>query len=305
MSLVQSFSSAPTHDSTHFQAAYEATRADRESLDRADLLPINLDVGHTLTLVLSLAPGLIALRSQVESELPKFDTKQLEQLDVYARALAYAQTVYFAASTPTEHLPGLGERAAQIRDLFLSDAQALARRGVLDGKRLAELKGGVGYLNIASDVGVLARIFRENWNEVSQKSAIQASEVDEAERIFEQVTLAYAARARQPAQMLTATEDRQRAFTLLLRAYDETRRAVTYLRWREGDADKIAPSLWAGRGGREKQKAGTSASSEAPNENGNGTSHANGTETRTPAPPPVGQPEVETGLPGGSPFAHN
>jgi hypothetical protein len=33
-------------------------------------------------------------------------------------------------------------------------------------------------------------------------------------------------------------------------AYDQTRRAVIYLRWNEGDADTIAPSLYKGRGGR-------------------------------------------------------
>lgn len=37
---------------------------------------------------------------------------------------------------------------------------------------------------------------------------------------------------------------------MLSRAYDDARRAVTYLRWHEDDADEIAPSLYAGRGGR-------------------------------------------------------
>ncbi|WP_437907778.1 hypothetical protein WME95_07775 [Sorangium sp. So ce327] len=33
-----------------------------------------------------------------------------------------------------------------------------------------------------------------------------------------------------------------------MRADDQTRRAVAYLRWDEGDADTIAPSLYKGRG---------------------------------------------------------
>lgn len=40
---------------------------------------------------------------------------------------------------------------------------------------------------------------------------------------------------------------RQRAFTLFVRAYEECRRAATYLRWHEDDADDIAPSLWTKR----------------------------------------------------------
>ena len=38
-------------------------------------------------------------------------------------------------------------------------------------------------------------------------------------------------------------EDRARAFTLLVRAYDDCRQAASYLRWREGDVDDFAPSL--------------------------------------------------------------
>ena len=44
-----------------------------------------------------------------------------------------------------------------------------------------------------------------------------------------------------------AAELRVRAFTLFVHAYSNARRAVTYLRWHEGDADSIAPSLYAGR----------------------------------------------------------
>ena len=54
----------------------------------------------------------------------------------------------------------------------------------------------------------------------------------------------------------SATENRLRAFTLLVRSYDAVRRAIAYLRWRQGDSDHFAPSLWAGRGGRGKSPLG-------------------------------------------------
>ncbi|WP_437980893.1 hypothetical protein [Sorangium sp. So ce117] len=47
-----------------------------------------------------------------------------------------------------------------------------------------------------------------------------------------------------------AADRRARAFSLLVHAYDQTRRAVAYLRWDEEDADTIAPSLYKGRTGR-------------------------------------------------------
>jgi hypothetical protein len=51
-----------------------------------------------------------------------------------------------------------------------------------------------------------------------------------------------------PAVVADASARRARAFTLFVRAYDQVRRAVTYLRWEDDDADLIAPSLYRGRG---------------------------------------------------------
>jgi hypothetical protein len=56
---------------------------------------------------------------------------------------------------------------------------------------------------------------------------------------------------------LTPGELRARAFTLLVRHYDECRRAITYVRHHEGDADEIAPSLFT-RAAKPK-RAGASA----------------------------------------------
>jgi hypothetical protein len=44
-------------------------------------------------------------------------------------------------------------------------------------------------------------------------------------------------------------------FTQFIQAYDDARRAIAYLRWHEGDADDIAPSLHVNKGsGASKKK---------------------------------------------------
>jgi hypothetical protein len=256
---------------------------------------VNLDVQVAITAVLGAMPKANTLRSDIVASLPTENLEQFDKAETYARALAYAQTVYLAASTPNEVLPELAERAMRSRELLLSDAKALAHRGLVDAKPLAELKGGTGYLNIASDLGVLVRMLRERWTTISAKCAIQSSEVDDAEQIFEQITMAYAERSQQPAHVAAATEDRQRAFTLLLKAYDQVRRAVTFARWETNDAEKFAPSLWAGRGSR-------SSSSDPPAK----------TEVPAPSPLPVTPvvtappvPAAPVGHPGSSPFTDN
>jgi hypothetical protein len=55
-----------------------------------------------------------------------------------------------------------------------------------------------------------------------------------------------------PVKLGEAAQRRRRAFTLLIQAYDDARRAIVYLRAKSGDAAQIAPSLYAGRRGRRR-----------------------------------------------------
>src|SRR5262249_43656103 len=49
------------------------------------------------------------------------------------------------------------------------------------------------------------------------------------------------------ANVAETTRIRQQAYSLLSRAYTETRRCIQYLRFHEGDAESIAPSFFTGR----------------------------------------------------------
>jgi hypothetical protein len=53
-------------------------------------------------------------------------------------------------------------------------------------------------------------------------------------------------------------DDPARAYTLLVSAYDEVRRALSFVRRAQDDVDEIAPSLYA-KGRREADKAGGAA----------------------------------------------
>jgi hypothetical protein len=284
-----------TQDNNHqYQAAYDATASDRAALSPNDLLLVNLDVPLAVTTVLGAMPKMKIIRAEAATKLPADIVEHIDHAETYARALGYAQTVFLAASRPTEILPELAERAFKLRDLLLTDAKALAQRGMLDAKPLTDLKGGPGYLNIASDLGVLVRMLRERWSTVATKTAIQPAELDEAEHIFEQITDAYAGRNRQSDEVAAMSDDGQRAFTLLVKTYDQVRRAATFLRWDMNDADKFTPSLWAGRGTR----TDLTTKPEAP------ATAAAPTNPTTPPPAPSA-PSAPVGHPGSSPFADN
>ncbi|AUX22078.1 uncharacterized protein SOCEGT47_025790 [Sorangium cellulosum] len=94
-------------------------------------------------------------------------------------------------------------------------------------------------------------LFGGSWAEIAGKTAATQEEVKRAGEIGPQIIAALGVREHGKGPGPTeAADKRARAFSLLVHAYDQTRRAVAYLRWDEGDADTIAPSLYKGRAGR-------------------------------------------------------
>lgn len=269
------------------EAAFEATAADRASLDEADLLPINLDAQVAATTVLQ--PEVLANIAELQEHaamLPKIDFAQIAKVPVFARALFEAQTRFQAASTPVEIAPGLLEKGQEMRELLVLHATALSKSGLVDAKRLADVKGLFGYLNVASDLNLLLRIFRERWAEIGTKTAVSASQIEETAVIVDQLATVAAKRTTSNEGLETATDARARAFTLLVRAYEEARRVSTFVRWHEDDVDTFIPSLWARRGGRNESKKPVEPATEP-----------------TPiAPIPMPVQAGENGLPGGGPF---
>jgi hypothetical protein len=128
-----------------------------------------------------------------------------------------------------------------------------------------------------------------------------AEDLQTASRIGTRLTRIVGLREQAPAQAAAATDQRQRVFTLTLRAYEEARSAVTYLRRREGDAESIAPNLYTGKARRrptdssttdgsttgtpDAPAAGTGTSAGAPS--GNASTPAAGSGTPTPAVSPT------------------
>ena len=84
-------------------------------------------------------------------------------------------------------------------------------------------------------------------------------------------------------------------FTLFARRYDQLRRAATYLRWEEGDADSVVPSIFAKakrpRGEAEAKPADNKPSEEKPADN-------------KPAPMPVLDTDSSRPVPQDSPYGN-
>lgn len=247
-------SSLPTSDSpTRFREAFEATAHERDALDADELVHVNVDVLGAVATVNAALPGLEALRPGIAEALPTFDLARLDRLHAYAWALQHAQGRFVAQGRMAQPLEQLVERGVALRETLVTDVTSLTHRRMIDATRLESLRGGKGYRNLAFDLQVLALVLNEHWGAIAARSSITRDEIAEAERLGAELSDSIDSRHRPQAVGTAAKADRARAYTLFVRAYDEVRRAVAFLRWHEGDADTLAPSLFAGRRPKAKQ----------------------------------------------------
>jgi len=242
------------------QKAFDLTLSAATALRKEELIPVNIDVASAVATAGAALSRIMDLRDEA-SRLPRFDISHFDQLRVYIFALSHAHANLIAASVPPEPITALNERAVKLRDTMYLDAVALARRGLISGEQITGFKANVGYKNLAADLLGLDALLRANWHKIASRTGVQLTELDEAVRLGKQLMAAVTAREQASGLIARAQAQRQRTFTLFVRAYDQVRRAISYLRWDDGDLDQICPSLFAGRGGsRRKERPPSPAS---------------------------------------------
>jgi hypothetical protein len=94
---------------------------------------------------------------------------------------------------------------------------------------------------------MLSQILQESWPKIQGKSATVAEDLQAASRIGTRLSRIVGVREQSPVQEAAVIEQRQRVFTLTIRAYDETRAAIAFVRRREDDAESITPNLYTGK----------------------------------------------------------
>lgn len=263
-------------DLAAFRAGFERVEHDMGELAPTDLEVVNLDVPRVVATVLGVWPGVLELRAGVAS-LPAFDLARFERIRDYALALGYWHTRHVAAAKRMADLRPRAEELMRLRNILHADALALTKRQLLQREEVQRLRIGKGYQNLTTEVRGLVDLFRTRWKEVAGRSATQKNELEFASRLADDLISALQQREEGLVVLAEAALCRQRAFTLLIRAYDDARRAVTYLRWHSGDVDRIAPSLFAGRAPRRERRSSRHARATV---RGDSTKQASGSSTR-------------------------
>lgn len=254
------------------EAAYEQVLAEIQAIPESELTTVNIDVMAAFTTVTGVLPEIRALRPEIETSLRNFDLAQFDKLEVYALALSHANSRYRSASMPRENVAELVSELTEARDHLLANASSLANLRLLNGDSLKNVKTGLGYRAIANDVLTLCTVFRDDWARVEGKTPYTPVELHRLGSQALQLVSVLGNREQAPGTPAEATMLRQQAFTLFIRAYENARRAVHYLRGKASDAESIAPSLYSSRTGRRRETeevapptpAAASSASESP-----------------------------------------
>jgi hypothetical protein len=232
------------------EAAYTAVLPEITALPDDRAVAVNIDIVSAVTSLLGMLPELRSLRPQIQEELPKFDLGRFDKLQQYALALSHANTVHRGTFTPKGSIADQGAELTAIRDRLYTTAQALVSFGLMDASQIKDCKKAVGYRPTAADVLMLVEAFKEKWSNIEGKAPVTLPALHDAGNRALELLNAVGLKEQGPVSSSEAATLRQKAFGLFLRAYEDARRAVTYLRHYAGDADEIIPSLYTNRGNR-------------------------------------------------------
>jgi len=245
------------------RAAFETTRLQRDALAEENLLPVNVDV-HTAA---SIAIAAISRVRPLAAALGRRSATPyaLDDLLLLAEAADYANALWLTAYESPDELGPLVAEAQGLRTLAVAMLRVGVAAGITQASFVEALRGGTGYGGLTSDLFAAENEFRANWSRYEGK-LLTTADLDSMRRVATMVNARVSSRRFGTPRRVQIVEDRRRAFTLLVRAYEELRRDVTWLRWHEADADRIAPSLWtrAGGGRRPVTEAPTASSEAAP-----------------------------------------
>jgi hypothetical protein len=225
--------------------AFASVRAEIEAVPPHALIRINVDIPRAARCGLVAAERVEPLLADL-AELRRFDVRPVRMLGIYALALLHAHDLANEGGSDLPPLSVLVAEATPLREGLLRTAELLAHYGLVSLERVAAIRRGHGHADLADDLLALGRMFDELWPHVRDKIVAKREDVDRAITVSAQLQKALAIHEAEK-NPLTKHQGpryvRAQAYALFYRAYEETRRGVAFLRWYDGDAQGIVPSL--------------------------------------------------------------
>ncbi len=236
---------APVITTAQAAAAFAKVQSQLGKLKEEELAPLTVDIQKVAGTVLGLVPRFREFQDEIAENLPTLSPTLADDIETRALGAWYAQML-FSAPRGEEVFKQMLEEATTLREALLVSAGPLVYKGLLEKEKIDGIRKGQGHIDKANDLVALGELYESIWPKIQGKTAVEATEWKRALELGPSLAAAVGARQQGNSAQKTDADletQRVRAFTLLLKAYDELRRALTFLRWVEGDVDEIAPVL--------------------------------------------------------------
>jgi hypothetical protein len=207
------------------------------------LMHISVDIAHAHGIARVAADRIDKLMPELQ-KLPALDIQRIRKLRLYAAACQHAHLLATAPEQADPRLPRLLEEATKLRDELLATAKMLVVYGDVSPEHVASIHGGTGHVELASAIEQLVILFTEIWDRVEDRVPVTTEMLHRTKALAFELHGLLSAKKLRPQEKNEAQLVRQRAFTLLVKVYEECQSAVEYLRRREGDAALYTPSLF-------------------------------------------------------------
>ncbi len=232
---------AVLNDLNAAERAFERVKPELEALPPADFTAMNIDVVSATSSVLGVADRIVEYRDRL-AELPEYDIRNVDGLVDYATAAWYVFVTNLGDAKP-EQFSSLLEECTALRARLLNWAEPLAAEDYFDEEAVAKIKDGSGYKDVASDVVALVGLYRGKWTLVENLCSVTEADLDRGAQIGPYLFAMVSKREQKPVRPGLDSQRVRAAWTLLDRAYDQCRRGLNFLLWKEGELDRVAPSL--------------------------------------------------------------
>jgi hypothetical protein len=221
-------------------AAYEQTKAAIAEAAKGELTHINVDLSLAVRIMLTAAGNTVRYRD----ELAKLGIDAATKLEQQAHALSYATALHAWTMNVREPIADLAEELVNVRRVLTTELELCELRGVI-AKGAVTLEGTTSYLALAGDVRAIGSAFLANWERVGPEVGGKIEHVHAALAKADQLIATLARSEEVQEEQQGAALMRSAAWTLALATYRELERGIAFLRFYEGDADEIVPSLFA------------------------------------------------------------
>lgn len=223
------------------------------ALRRAEVGTATLDVTQAASVAIAATQNLLSRREELAALFCNPPIARFEAVIEIALAVQHGDLLHRVSEDKTALFADIFPRMTELRGLLLDDLDIQVKRGHCPAKVVADLRlGERDAADFANDLNDAAAWYDKNLAKLP-RSTVSPEEIVEARslaaRALARIGVQLVADAAK-ADKLSTSELRARAFTVLVREYDEVRRLGAPIFWSSpGGWEQYVPSLWVGRGG--------------------------------------------------------